>query len=97
MEKNFKIYNESLTAEAKNIFGDIVDKAYITVYCWGDTDSDIEECFKIQSEYRSDTAGNNDIYFFKDKIIIDFVNGKSVSFFSDKLANISSAKNYEEI
>lgn len=96
MEKKFKIYNEALTDAAKNIFGDIVDKGYITVYCWGDTEEELEQCFQRELSGNGTIIKNNNISFDSDNIIIDFVNGKSVSFRASKSGWIKTAIDYEE-
>ena len=86
-EKTAVRKDKKLTELAKEIFGDIVNMAYITTYDFnGDKD---EITSRLDDEKFSDSSGGNINYDAK-TIWIKFTNGKIVEFHNSEWASISA-------
>ena len=81
--------NHDLTAAAKEIFGDVVDVAYVTTWSFDNKDPEIQKRLRLEGVglVNSDGAINNGAM----TIWIRFTNGKVVELLNSEWGTISPA------
>lgn len=78
--------DKNLTMAVKNIFGDIVDSAYVTT--WNIRSSRLEISERIKNEFYE--SAEDEIDIGGKNIIISFKNGKSVYFTNSEWGSMSA-------
>lgn len=92
MSERILRYNEYLTESAKSIFGDIVEKAFISTYNYSNYDNDIKGIeARLNKEMDSIECDDKAIKYDESAIYIKFTTGKLVEFNNSEWAHIMVA------